>query len=192
MEQNEDKEQNGSGPDLRSVVQSVIEEFVEAQRQKADPAYKAELLEERKRREQLESRVNELVHENAKTRHAAEEAERNSAIRAELQRLGVSKVDLAFRAVKDDIVRDEDGHLVARGGSGDQGLKDYLTQFVHENPELLPARISGGAGMSSGQRSGPAQSALDLDKIRPGMNPEDLERVRQEVSRLASQTLKGL
>ncbi len=34
---------------------------------------------------------------------AAEEAERTSSIRTELQRLGIAKVDLAYKAVKDDL-----------------------------------------------------------------------------------------
>ena len=42
----------------------MIEEFVQAEQVKAEPAYKAELLDERKRREDLEKRVNELVQEN--------------------------------------------------------------------------------------------------------------------------------
>jgi len=194
MEESEIRQEGGaSAPaELRAVVRGVIEEFVEAQRQKAEPAYKAELLEERRRREHLESRVNELVQENARTRQVAAEAEKSSTIRAELQRLGVTKVDLAFRAVRDDIVRSEDGQLVARSGHGELGLKEYLNQFVHDNPELLPARISGGSGMTAAQKSAPQPAGFDLDKIRPGMNPEELERVRQEISRLASQTLKGM
>jgi len=63
---------------------------------------------------------------------------------------------------------------------------------VNEKPELLPARISGGSGMTPAQKSAPSATGFDLDKIRPGMNPEELERVRQEVSRLASQTLRGM
>jgi len=73
------------------------------------------LEDERKRREQLERRLNELVAENKHNRKLAEEAERGSTIRAELQRLGVVKIDLAFKAVKDDIARTEDGRLVALG-----------------------------------------------------------------------------
>jgi len=190
MEQNE-KATAAPEMDFRSIVRGVIEEFARSERQRAEPAYKAELVEERKRREQLETRVNELVQENGRTRKAAEEAERSSAIRAELQRLGVAKIDLAFKAVKDDIVRTEDGRLVGRTNDGEIGMRDYLTHFVGENPELLPARISGGSGMAA-QRNAPAAGGIDLDKIRPGMNPEDLERVRQEVSRLASQTMRGL
>src|ERR1700761_1706145 len=101
--------------DIRNVVRQAIEEFVKNEQHKAEPAYKAELHEERKRREGLESRVNQLVEENRMAKAAAEEAERSGQIRSELQRLGVAKVDLAFKAVKDDIVRSEDGRLLAKG-----------------------------------------------------------------------------
>lgn len=180
------------GVDVRDVVRQAIEEFVHSEQRKAEPAYKAELQEERKRRESLESRLNQLVEENRSARAAAEEADRNSQIRSELQRLGVAKVDLAFRAVKDDIVRGEDGRLQARGPEG-KPLHDYLTGFVQENPELLPARIAGGSGLQVGPRKGVqgGTSGVEIDKIRPGMSPEELDRVRQEISRLASQALRG-
>ena len=58
--------------DIRSVVQAVIQEFVKAEQTRAEPAYKTELAEERKRRESLEHRVNELVAENQRTRAQAE------------------------------------------------------------------------------------------------------------------------
>jgi hypothetical protein len=101
--------------EIREVVRQTIQEFVQAEQSKAEPAYKAELQDERKRRESLEGRMNQLVEENRKARAMADEADRNSQIRSELQRLGVAKVELAFRAVKDDIVRTEDGRLQARG-----------------------------------------------------------------------------
>ena len=63
----------------------------------------------------------------------------------------MAKVDLAYRAVKDEIDRGEDGRLVAQDGAE---LRDYLTQFVGENPELLPARLAGGSGASAGQTDG--------------------------------------
>ncbi len=178
--------------DLRPVIQGVIEEFVKAQQAKAEPAYKAELLDERKRREELERRLNELVHENQRSRQIAEEADRSASIRAELQRLGVAKVDLAYRAVKDDIQRGEDGRLIAKGGQGEVPVRDYLAQFVQENPELLPARITGGSGMGSAPKIPASGGGVDIDKIRPGMKPEELEKVRQEISRVAIQTLRGL
>ena len=127
-----------------------------------------ELAEERRRRESLEKRV--------------EEAERGSAIRAELQRLGVAKLDLAYKAVKDDVPRD--------GGE----MKEFLEKFVGENPELLPARLAGGSGASGGGRAGGSGSmtgAVDIERIRPGISAEELDRVRQEIARVASQTLRG-
>jgi hypothetical protein len=177
--------------DVRAIIRGAIEEFLKAEQVKAEPAYKAELLDERKRREQLERQVNDLVEENRRSRQAAEDAERNAAIRTELQKLGVAKLDLAFRAVKDDVQRGDDGRLVARGEDGDMPLRDYLTRFVGENPELLPARISGGSGMGSTPKTAPGGGAMDLDKIRPGMSAEELERVRLEISRVANQTLRG-
>lgn len=164
--------------DIRAVVREAMEEF-----------FKGEQAQERQRRESLEQRVNELVAENQKARATAEEADRSAAVRAELQKLGVAKLDLAYRAIKDEIHRSEDGKLVAQGGTE---IRDYVTQFVHENPELLPARLTGGSGASGGQRSTQSEMRVDLERIRPGMDPEELERVRQEIARVASQTLRGL
>lgn len=179
-------------PDVRDIVRQAIEEFVNAEQRKAEPAYQAELQDERRRRESLEARLNQVVEENRKARAAAEEADRSSQIRSELQRLGVAKVDLAFRAVKDDIVRGDNGQLQARGAEG-RPLSEYLTSFVQENPELLPARISGGSGAQSAMRhAAEGAPAIEIEKIKPGMSKEELERVRKEISRLASQALRGL
>jgi hypothetical protein len=189
---NERTETNDSkSVDIKSVVRGAIQEFISLEQQKAEPAYKAELVEERKRREQLEYRVNELIEESRRARMMADEADRGASVRAELQRLGVAKIDLAFRAVKDDIVRAEDGRLVARNSQGEQELKGYLAQFVNENPELLPARIPGGSGAGSTQKQ-TSGASFDLDKIKPGMSAEDMDRVRQEITRIASQSLRGL
>ncbi len=91
------------GLDIQAIVRQAIQEFTSEEQAKSEPAYKVELQEERKRREQLERRLNEVVEENKRSRQAADEAERSSAVRAELQRLGVSKIDLAFKAVQDGI-----------------------------------------------------------------------------------------
>lgn len=174
--------------DIRGLVQSVVQEFIKAEHSRSEPAYKTELQEEKRRRETLEQRVNELVAENERARAKAEEAERSSTIRAELQKLGVAKVELAYKAVRDEIVRGEDGRLQAQDGAD---YRDYLHRFVGDNPELLPARLTGGSGATAGQRNAAASAPVDLDKIRPGMSPDELERARQEVARVASQTLRG-
>ncbi len=178
--------------DVQSIVQQAIDEYMRKDSARREPAYKTELQEERRRREQLEKRMNELVEENKRSRAMADEAQRNSSIRAELQKLGVTKVDLAFKAVQDDIVRTEDGRLMARGDNGEQSVGEYLSAFVRENPEFLPARIAGGTGMTGTQKaSAPASNnAVDLDKIGPSMSKEELDRVRQEILRVASQSLR--
>lgn len=191
MEENMNNEASKT-PDIRALIQDAIREFVNQETAKSEPAYKAELEEERRRRESLERRMNELVEENRRSRLMAEEADRNSSIRTELQRLGVSKVDLAYKAVKDDIQRTEDGRLIAKTAEGELGLKEYLTHFVGENPELLPARMVGGSGASGNQRAGTFSSSFDLDKIRPGMPKEELERARQEIARVAQQLTPNL
>lgn len=177
--------------DVHGIVTQAVQEYMRQDTSRREPAYKAELQEERKRREQLERRVNELVEENKRSRLMAEEAERSGSIRAELQKLGVAKVDLAYRAVQAEIFRGEDGRLLARTGQGDTGAGEYLRQFVAENPEFLPARIAGGSGTTNTHRPPAANSAIDLDKIGPGMSKEDLERARQEILRVASQTLRS-
>ena len=103
------------------------------------------------------------------------------------------KVDLAFKAVKDDVQRTEDGRLVSRQGGEERPMGEFLETFVHENPELLPARIAGGSGALGAMRPVPAPPAapVDLDRIHPGMSSEEMERVRQEIARLASQSLRG-
>jgi hypothetical protein len=173
-------------------VRQAIEEFARLEQNRTEPAYKTELKEEQRRREELERRVNDLIEENKRTRQAAEEAERQAVIRAELQRLGVGKIDLAFKAVKDDIGRTDDGQLVAKTDAGQVTLKEYLAGFVSANPEFLPARITGGAGITSTQRVIPAVSAtIDLDNIRPGMTSEEMDTARQEIARIAARALRG-
>jgi hypothetical protein len=192
MDQDNLQPTNDKSEELRQLIRQTLDEYIRAQQHRSEPSYKTELVEERKKRETLEQRLNHLVEENRQARSAAEEAERFSQIRAELQKLGVAKVDLAFRAVKDDIVRTDDGRLVAKNQDGKR-FEDFLQGFVQENPELLPARIAGGAGTpnsarEAGQGTG---SGIDLDKIKAGMNPEELERVRQEIARIATRTLRG-
>src|SRR2546426_9247241 len=186
----EGKEPVGSTQvDVPTLVRQAIDEFVRADQNKKEPAYKTELQEERRRREELEHRLNDLVDENKRSRQMAEEAERSSAIRAELQRLGVGKVELAYKAVKDDIARTEDGRLIGKTDGGDVGMKEYMANFVTSNPEFLPARISGGSGVAPSHKTSSSSSGgIDLEKIRPGMSAEDLEPARQEISRIASQS----
>ena len=143
------------------------------------------------RREQLEKRLNEVVAENKRNRQIARKQSGVLQFAPSCNNLGVAKVDLAYKAVQDGIYRSEDGRLVAKVDGGEVPAKEYLAGFVADNPEFLPARISGGSGMTQ-QLQGPAiPSAIDIDKIGPSMDKAELERVRQEILRVASQTCKS-
>jgi hypothetical protein len=187
-----ENEEKGTGVDIETIVQRAVQEYMRQDVTRKEPAYKAELQDERKRREQLEKRLNEVVEESKRHREVALEAERSAAIRAELQNLGVAKIELAYKAVQDGIVRSEDGRLIAKGENGEITVKTFLTGFVADNPEFLPARISGGSGVTGSHKSpAPGHAPIDLDKISPSMDKAELERVRQEILRVASQTLRG-
>ena len=54
--------------DVQALIRNAIQEYVNLDQARSEPAYKAELQEERKRREQLERRMNELVEENKRSR----------------------------------------------------------------------------------------------------------------------------
>lgn len=187
-----EEKQGNATEDVKNIVRQVLREYADVEREKEEPAYKAELLEERRRRESLERRLNELVEESQRSRAQAEAAEMQAQVLGELQRHGVTKLELAFKALKDDVRRTPDGKLIAHSPEGEVSLKEYVTHFVSENPEFLPARMSGGSGATPAARNAPvAASSVELEKIRPGMSKEEMDRVRQEVARIALQTLSG-
>ena len=159
--------------DVQAIVKQAIQEFLQEQQVKSEPAYKTELVEERRRREQLERRLSEVEEESKRSRQA--------------------KVDLAYRAVHEGVFRTEDGRLLAHSDDGEVPLKEYLSNFVSENPEFLPARIPGGSGIT-GAHKAPRENteSVDIENIRPGMSSEQTEKVRKEILRVASQSLRGI
>ncbi len=181
----EESSLDNSVNDLKKLVQEVFEEYHSVQSKRTEPAYKAELEIERKKRELMEKRLNELINENRQAKAQAESIERESIIRSELAKLGVTKIDLAYKAVKDDILRDPDGRLHGRGVDGPIYVGDFLKKFVDENPELLPARNLGGSGTSSSGRKAQSSPGIDIDSIHPGMSSDELARVRKEIARVA-------
>ena len=80
---------------------------------------------------------------------------------------------------------------MAASEQGEVDAREYLTRFVAENPELLPARISGGSGSGPNNRMPEGSVAVGIDQIRPGMSAEELERVREEISRVALSAIRG-
>ena len=191
------QETTHTSEDIARLIEQTVEQTLAAvqERQKAqteptETALHGELSQERKKRESLEKRVNELIEEGRKAREAAEQADRYATIKSELQQLGVVKVDLAFRAVRDDVRRDGE-RLLAQTEDGAMPLRDYLTQWVAANPEFKPPRIAGGAGTSPSRSSAAGSSSFDMERIRPGMSAEEMERARQEIARVAAHALGG-
>ncbi len=169
--------------EVRAAVRLALEE---RERTVLDAALEAE----RGKREELERRVSELIEESQRSRKMLEEAERRRVIQSELERLGVRNVELAYRAVQSEVVRTAEGQLVGRCASGDVELREYLVSFVDKNPELMPARMWGGAGASAGS-SDKYSDRVDLESIRPGMPREDLEKARRQVMEVFSQSVRG-
>ncbi|MCZ2156377.1 MAG: hypothetical protein LC114_21150 [Bryobacterales bacterium] len=175
---------------IRSIVQEAMEEFARRKQEESEPAQKAELLEERRRREQLEAQMKDLLQKARESEQEVARARMTSAVKEELQKLGVTKVDLAFRVMKDDIRQSTEGQFVARSREGEIPLTDFVKRFVDENPEFLPPRIAGGSGTSGG---GQEQAGIraDLDAIRPGMSLEERREIQRAIASVISQTLKS-
>lgn len=169
------------------MVKKAISEFRRHASEEEDAALKGKLREERRRREELERRLNEMRQENRRTRQQAEEAERHSQIQDALREFGVQKTNLAFRLVKDEIFRTEDGDLYADSEGERMPYREYLKRFVSENPEFLPPRIAGGSGATGVERREFSRSGFDLERIRPGMSAEELAQAWKEVARLAGE-----
>ena len=75
--------------------------------------------------------------------------------------------------------------------------KGVLTMLARHNLAtaalvLLTATVIGvGTGVTSGPKAASTSGdGVDLDKIRPGMSREELDRARQEILRVASQNMK--
>lgn len=169
-------------------VRKVISEYLRQAGEQTDSTIKSKLDDERSRREALERKISELSDENRRSRRGAEQADRFSQIQSQLRELGVQKVELAFRLLKDDVVRGDDGDLYADQNGAQVPLKEYLANFVSENPEFLPPRIAGGSGATGGDRSELSSGGLDLDSIHAGMSREEMAEAWKEVARLVGQS----
>jgi len=144
----------------------------------------ARLRQERSRRESLEQQLKDLIEENRRSRVESEQARKTARIREALDGSGVKKTHLAMRLVGDQIFRGDDGEYYAESGGKRVTVEDYLGDFLRENPEFLPPRISGGSGASGADRRELSGSSFDLEGIRPGMSQEESRRAWKEVARL--------
>lgn len=116
--------------------------------------------------------------------------DRELFLKEQIRSLGVRNVDLAFRAVRDDVEQAENGAWMAVQNGERVPALQYLQEFVAQNPELIPARIAGGSGVPS--RPGEYREECDLDQIRPGMDPASLRRAKEAVVRIIAQSKRSL
>jgi hypothetical protein len=178
VEENQQMPGAAETPDLKRLAQEAAEAAIRRLREE-------EAGRERERQAQSEDRVRDLEGRLREVEARAEAAEKREMIRETLRKSGVQNVELAYRAIRDDVAKNAEGKWVARDGNGELAVTEYVRQFLEANPELLPARIAGGSG-SSGMRTGEGGGGFDLNSIRPGMDPAELSRVRSEVARLIS------
>jgi hypothetical protein len=169
------------------AIRAMIGEYMRQREDQQDSDLQTMLAEERRKREGAERQLSELGEENRRTRRQYEQTERVSRIQSYLQELGVRKVPLALRLVKEEIVRGDDGELYAEVKGARVPYREYLEDFVAENPEFLPPRIAGGSGASGGERGEMRPGGIDLNSIRPGMSREELAEAWKEVARLAGE-----
>jgi hypothetical protein len=119
--------------------------------------------------------------EAAELKAEASRLRKEQYLRQTFSALGVENLDLAVKAVHEDIVEDGDRQWVTKTAGGAVPAQQYLTEFLKKNRELLPARRLQGAGMpASRMESG---GGVDLEEIRPGMDPATLKKVRDAIGR---------
>jgi hypothetical protein len=108
----------------------------------------------------------------------------SGALRTELLKfVPPERIDAALRIFSPDVKYSEEGNIV--GGSDDTPLKDFVEATIKQHEYLLPPKAVGGAGATAGGRRA---APVDLNDIKPGMKPEELERVRGELHRIAQES----
>jgi hypothetical protein len=171
--------------DIRRIIDGTVAALAE---KITSAAPVADASEKEEARAALEQQLEELRRSAEEYRTRAEAAEKAATVREELRKRGVTNVELAYRAIREDLTRGESGDIRAKTAGGEVALAEYLGQFLQSNPELMPARRLGGAGSSGGAEG--ESAGLDMDSIRPGMDPAEMERARREVARVISQSLR--
>ena len=159
---------------VRAIVREAIEEFVKKEQSKTEPAYKAELVEERKRREQLERRLNELVEENKRSRQQAEEAERSGDGAGGVAAHGRGE---GGRGVQGGQGRHRTAPRTAgwwRGASGGEvSLREYSAHFREREPGIPAGAHLRGSGSGIGAQ---AAGSERRGSGGPGQDPAGDER----------------
>lgn len=146
---------------------------------KLPPEVQAVLNDLQRSNKSLADELQRIKDEKVASDKKAEEAERNSAIRAELGKYNFasdSAAESAFRLINLEVARDEDGKLIAGNLPLDAFVKEALTT---KHDYFLASKEVGGAGAQRTQQRRTA--APSLDDIRKDMSAEKRAEVAQAI-----------
>jgi hypothetical protein len=141
-----------------------------------------------KKLKSLEASLGTLTKERDAERTARLESERKSAIQEALG--GISFRDEAaarlFRkAIDSDIIRDDEGNLVAKVDDGTfLPIADHIKSQVELQPGLLAPQGRGGSGATGSK--GVAGGGFNLEDIKPGMDRSAREAILKQATALLS------
>jgi hypothetical protein len=81
-----------------------------------------------------------------------------------------------------EIKRGDDGELY--GPDSATPIKEYITATVKARPDWAPAKDVGGAGGRGGADRRPGAKVFNLEDIKPGMKPEDMAALQEQLAHL--------
>ena len=157
---------------------------------KGNPSISAEVNAELQKRDRelskLTESVSKLTQERDTERTARMESERVSAIKDAMSTIQF-RDDVAarslFKIVNPDIVRDEDGNIVAKTDKGFLPVDDYVKTTAESLPGLLAAQGRGGSGATPGKT---ATKGYTFDDIKPGNTPEKNAEILRYIQSVAN------
>lgn len=151
---------------------------------KLDPAVNAELMKLRKIVEQQAKAQEEATKKTEAAEQKAAQRELDLAVQEAIGNVNFaneSSRELVKEHLKRAAKRDENGVIVVESSKGEVPLKDYAASYIDQSPNLIAAPPAGGAGTGKGT---PAKSGrFDLDRIKPGMSPEENKEAFAEIAK---------
>jgi len=159
-----------------------------AEETKVNPALPAEVNTELQKRDReykkLMETVNSLTTERDQANQARLESERQSTVKdamSGIQWRDQQAQNAFYKMVIGDVIRDEEGNLVAKTDKGNITVPEYITQQAETVPGLLAAQGRGGSGASQGGVIKPSKS-IQLEDIKHGMTPEQKAAAWQQAA----------
>jgi hypothetical protein len=159
-----------------------------AEETKTNPAIPVEVNTELQKRDRKLKEVTDLVAtltaERDQAQQARLESERQSAVKdamAGIQWRDQTHQNAFYKMVIGDVIRDEDGTLVAKTDKGNITVSEFIQQQAETVPGFLAAQGRGGSGASQGGVIKPSKT-VHIEDIKPGMTPEQKAAAWQQAA----------